>query len=177
MYALSLTSGRFQASSGAQPKLVWDVLPPRARCARSLREDIASRQHFAPHASEMDSLATAASSIVSDGMPLTYLATTVSAGLLLLLGVASTVSQGSEARENTEETSTKAPTATGKPLALKGFVRAARAYISSRSNQQTGFAPPNQIPNAVRKPRATPCGTDKGFVCTSLQRYISTVMT
>ena len=122
MQAVTFASGRQPACSGAHAKLVWDVLPTRPRCAKSLvRQEIGRQQINAPRAVDMEPIATAASTMAGEGMPVTYLATTVSAGLLLMAGIASTLSQSTStliAKEEAKEGSAPASAAASALLAL-----------------------------------------------------------
>lgn len=110
--------GRVQASPGGNGKLVWDVLPARARVATSLRKGDVLRQQSALHAHDVVYLATAASGAMSDGLSMSNLATTVSAGLLLLLGVAS-VSQQKSPETGTQKVFATAASPSGTPQALR----------------------------------------------------------
>ena len=86
-----------------------------------MRQEIGRQQINAPRAVDMEPIATAASTMAGEGMPVTYLATTVSAGLLLMAGIASTLSQSTStliAKEEAKEGSAPASAAASALLAL-----------------------------------------------------------
>ena len=119
MQTLSFTSGRHSACSGGQAKLVWDVLPARPKRTESLQQRTGKRQTCTPHAVDVEPVVSAASTMAGDGVPLTYLASTVSAGLLLLAGIGASLAQTTQClatKKERESAAAAASPATGESL-------------------------------------------------------------